>query len=121
MSAYTIRAQNYPSGLPQKIRVGPLAYKVLLTTDPSAEVNGHQVPVFGMVNFKSLVISVDEDLHPAVQWQCLMHELIHIFFEQAGLEDPGEGPDDALAYALFAFLLDNGFLKEENFQAMESS
>lgn len=125
---YHVTSKTFTSGLPGKVKVGPIIYEVVLTSKPTTKnENGEEIPVFGMVDFKNCRITIDDELHPAMQWQCFFHELMHILFATLGLEDPGEGQDDALAYTLMDFMLDNGFLVEgkrkerDNFPSLESS
>ena len=122
---YCITSTTFSSGIPKSIKVGPITYQIVMERKPVAAQEDGSVPVFGMVNFKEAKITLDEELHPAMQWQCLFHELMHIFFVTLGLEDPGEGQDDALAYMLMDFLIDNGFLVNgplisKQFPALES-
>lgn len=114
---YTITKRNFSNGLPSRIKVGPFTYQVILETDPSVpgSAEGTRVPVYGMVNFRRTQITIADDLASPVAWQCLLHELIHILFEHMGLEEPGEGMVDSMAYLLLGFMLDNGFLEEDPF------
>ncbi len=109
---YMITAKQFSSGLPSKVKIGPVIFEVVLATEPTApgKEEGERVPVYGMVNFKKAEITIDEDLSPAIQWQCFWHEVLHVVLEQAGLENDCEGEIDALAYKLLEILLDNGWL-----------
>jgi hypothetical protein len=101
------------SYLPERIKVGPISYNIATATDPVAPVGEEEIPVYGMVNFRRTLITIADDLSPILQWQCLFHELFHIFFEHLGLDMPGdseEGQIDSLAYMLLDFMVDNGFL-----------
>jgi hypothetical protein len=106
--------------LPPSIKIGAITYEVILISHPVAPKKGEEDhPVFGMVNFKTAIVTIDADLAPSMQWQCFFHELFHIFFVTLGMKEPGEGPIDAMAYLLLEFLQDNGFLTEY-FPAPES-
>lgn len=117
-----ITSKKFTSGLPDKIKIGPIEYRIVMATDPKGEVEGEAVPVYGMVNFRKAEITIADDLQPSLQWHCFFHEVIHIFFEHMGLEEPAEGQIDNLAYTLLEFMLDNGFLeKPYEFPALESA
>lgn len=117
---YTIASRAFSSGLPEKIRVGPITYRITLASNPTAPIEGEEVPLYGMVNFRKAEITIADDLQPSLAWQCLLHEAVHIFFEHMGLEEPAEGQIDQMAYMLLGFLLDNGFLVEIDIPALES-
>lgn len=111
---YMITAKQFSSGLPSKIKIGPVVYQVVLASEPTApgKEEGETVPVYGMVNFKKAEITIDEDLTSAMQWQCFWHEVLHVMFEQAGLQNDCEGEIDAMAYKLLEILIDNGWLAD---------
>ncbi len=113
MSILPSKAKQYTSGLPNRVKVGPIEYQVILGSGLKAQLaEGEEVPVFGMVNFKNSEIAIDEELSPMMQWQCFWHELVHIIFEQLGLDEgESEGQIDALAYKLLEILIDNRFLQ----------
>jgi hypothetical protein len=119
-SLLEIMSKTANARLPSSIKVGPITYAVIVVSRPLASRREEdKVPVFGMVNFKTAIVTIDADLTPSMQWQCFFHELFHIFYVTLGLKEPGEGPIDAMAYLLMEFLIDNGFLVEE-FPALES-
>ncbi len=109
---FMITAKQFSSGLPGKIKIGPVIYQVVLASEPAApgKEEGETVPVYGMVNFKKAEITVDIDLEPAMQWQCFWHEILHVVMEQLGLCNDVEGEIDAMAYKLLEILIDNGWL-----------
>lgn len=93
--------------LPVGLKIGPIQYAVVLEKKLTSSHDGEEVPLFGMVNFKHSRISIDRDLSPQMRWQCLWHEIIHVLYEQLGL-DNSEGQVDGLAYKMLELLLDNG-------------
>lgn len=118
---YLITAKTFASGLPSQIKVGPIKYEIILASQPTAQIGEDTLPVYGMVNFRKAEITIADDLPVALAWQCYFHELLHIFFEHMGLEEPSEGQIDNLAYMLLGFMVDNGFLIEIDLPALESS
>ena len=119
---WMISSQKLTSGLPGKVKIGPVEYRIEMATDPKGEIDGQEVPVYGMVNFRKTLITIADDLPLALTWQCFIHEILHILFEHMGLEEPSEGQIDNMAYLLLEFLLDNGFLERPyEFPALESA
>jgi hypothetical protein len=118
MNELTISPAAY---LPEFVKVGPITYQVIVEPCPTVvDEEGNERTVFGLVNFKKAEIRIDQELAPALQWQCLFHEILHIFFETLGFEDPGEGQIDAMSYLLMDLLIDNMFVSGMDFLALES-
>lgn len=111
MSAYTYTLNKYDNGIPGQVKVGPVTYRVIVKADPKGKQGDEEVSVFGLVDFKKSEILINEELNPMMQWQCLWHEIVHVIFEQLGLDNDCEGQVDALAYKLLEIVIDNGFVK----------
>ncbi len=125
MTAFTV-TPKYTNELPESVKIGPIIFTVVQEKEPTAkDPEGNEIPVFGKIFFKKAIITIDEDLEPATKWQCFWHEVLHGILEMIGMapQDGGsdEGMVDALAYALLALLIDNGWLKREDFPAQEST
>ncbi len=111
MSASEPTSVKYTSGLPEKVKIGPVVYEIILTSNPTAQgPEGEELPVFGKVVFKECQITIDDTLKPVMQWQCFWHEIFHVIAEQLGLCNDDEGATDAMAYKVLEVLLDNGFI-----------
>lgn len=108
-------SSSLPARLPDKVHIGPIEYKVTLAHEVKSE-GGEDL--FGKVSFRYTEITIVEKLALPMRWQCLFHEITHVFFEQIGMENAPEGQVDALAYKLLEFLIDNGGIK---FPAQETS
>lgn len=103
----------FTSSLPGRVKIGPIDYEIILESKPVGE---DGVPVFGKVSFAQCQITIDSDLVPLMQWQCLWHEVLHVVNDQLGLPQD-EGATDGIAYKLLEILIDNGFLQ---FPALET-
>ncbi len=118
--------QKFSNDLPEQVKIGPITFCVEQVHCPTAkDPEGNEIPVYGLINFKKALITIDEELAPAVKWQCFYHEVIHAMYETIGLgngeDGPGESEVDALAYLMLSFLMDNGYLVDDGgFPAPES-
>lgn len=94
--------------LPRAIRIGPAVYRVDIEKSPKANDNdGNEISVFGKVSYKNCVITIDSELAPIMQWQCLWHEIMHVFYDQLGIDNEDERMLDALSYKILETLIDN--------------
>jgi hypothetical protein len=129
MSEYVITRKTYADGLPDTVKVGPIEFQieqVPCPTVPNPEGEDEEpISVYGKINFKRALITIDSELEASMKWQCFLHEVVHAILETVGMAgtDGGleEGEVDALAYMLMSFLLDNGFLSKQYFPAPESN
>jgi hypothetical protein len=126
MSEYIRTPKSFTDGLPESVKIGPIEFKIVQEPGPTAtDEEGNAVPVFGKISFKEAVITLDQDLAPAVKWQCYFHEMIHALLETIGFGGPEGGADestvDAMAYAFMGYMIDNGFLCKIYFPSPESS
>ena len=79
--------------------------------------------MYGKINFKQALITIDSELEIATKWQCFYHEVFHAIMSMVGWDggDGEEGFVDALAYAVLGFMLDNGFMLRDDFPAQETT
>ena len=111
MPACTVSTSKYFGALPSNVKVGPITYAIRVQDNLMAkDDDGEDILLFGKVCFATCEITIDSNLAPAMQWQTLWHEIVHIVYDQLGL-NKDEGEADGIAYKLLEVLMDNGFLQ----------
>lgn len=83
---------------PTTIRLGPRTYRIRRTTPVMLTPDSRAVGTFCA---KDLVIEVDSALSPPLQWETLVHELLHLALEYTNLSDElGDKREEAVVARL---------------------
>ena len=87
----------------QKIRIGPIAYKVVMVKELAADVG----MLHGDIRYDKCRIRLCADDDPQLRYVTLWHEAIHGILHAAGIEDHDEPMIVALSYGIAQIIKDN--------------
>lgn len=94
--------------LPQSVRVGPVSYKVVMSSNMH---EGHR-DLDGSIRYASETIEIDSSVADATAVQTLWHEVLHAILQHAGRRKHAEKWIDSTAYGLMQVIVDNPELIE---------
>jgi hypothetical protein len=91
----------------KELKVGPIVFAISMEEAPKDEFDDG---LYGQVNFGKSILRLDKDLDPRFLRTTLWHEIVHVIFEQTGI-DQDESMVNRIAYALAQVLDDNPQLR----------
>lgn len=94
----------------QPLVVGPVIYSIQEVPDlHDTDNDGKKQELFGYINYKDLLLQLDEGMTPPQQLATILHEAVHAILEQGGQDIP-ENAVVTLGYGLANLLINNPWL-----------
>lgn len=90
------------------IQIGPLAYQVIEVAGLAGpDSDGRHVGFHGTVDYGEQIIRIEANQSAERKWLTKWHEVVHVLFEQAGIEATSEQVVTVLGYGIPAVLQAN--------------